>query len=862
MSSPVAFNWNVFPSTKLEANQMLTPLGCIYSPLHPSKLQTTSEALQCSMCRNYINQFIRLDRPNNRWWCPFCGKTTKFPSSFTLPEKQGANDQIPPEIRPSTHGTCEYILPNDISTSKSGAPCVVALVVDQYQHTESLLSKEFDILKQTIADSVDKLPKDTVVLLITFSDIVEIHSPQSGSSTVFTQRELFGDKYNYSKLFKDDKLKSKIISKLNLKGLASVPLDSLLVSNGFLQPPNAALSTYIMGLRPKLTSSFKPPRASGLALFIATSLLSNHSFRNLAGKVCFFASGPATMNPGMIVAETEPIRSHHDVANLSAPRFKDATRFYQTLAYMSVGYQAEEAYNAVYSSSGKLTDYSVQEFKPKFTFDIYTGSLDQVGVYEMKHLAQAGSGNIALADSFASQQFKLQFEKNMSELLTNKVRAKLAITASRGVKIMKAVGHGTELQSSYQSEKYTDYHHEKISDLVTKFDSSLKKRNFTNQWSLGNISEHDAIAFYFEVETASSASRLNATTGVKDVYIQFQTQYWDVETKKTILRVTTIKKETTLSVLAANQVKLSSGHFKLLNTKSLIMKEKAFVEGFDHLAWMVLFTRLLISKIDTTIGFESFEEVVNDVDSALIRMMKFFGGADVSSKSSDNPLDSVDLIYSINGNFKDLPSYSYNLRRNPQLARIFNSSPDETASYHHLFVAADIPTSCVMISPVLYKVVEGELKAVLLDVTSLNEGPGYYVLDSVFNVIIYHQFSSPQAKLALHNSNNEDFLYGDTRNSEELKLVLELVNTELLAGRSVCSKIVLTQSGHSQARFLMARLNPVTDHEETKTESSSWWWMLGRKPTNDMLMTDDVSVGKYYDELLERVKNFKIESDY
>lgn len=862
-SPPVRFNWNVFPSTKLEANQMLTPLGCLYSPLHISTLHSSAQPLKCLVCSNYINPYIRIDRPNRMWWCPFCGKTTRFPENYVLPEKDAPNEDIPVEIRPTGHNTIEYELADDISSGKA-PPFVAVYVVDVYHHTDALESRDFDKLKESIAKSVDSLPPDTLVMLITFSDVVEVHIPEKNDSVVFLTG-LFGKKYDFSRLFTDSTLTKKIESMLQLSSFSSLADTSLLVKNGYLLPVSEKLKLCIDNLRPKLTSSFKPPRSTGLALYLSTMLLSNYSFRNLTGKISLFASGPATLEPGMIVSEEELIRSHHDVANFNAPRFKSASKFYQTLSYISAGYQTLDAYTSVYTSSGKLTNYAVQESRPSFTFDLYAGSLDQVGVYEMKHLAQAGSGNISLSESFASKLFELDLQGNTDQISTEQHRARFTVTTSRGLKVMKAATHGVELQSSYQSDKLSNLHHERISDTVTKFDLSLKKRNFTNQWSLGSLTADDAVAVYFEPETVSSTSMLDAFTGAKDIYIQFRTKFWDIQKNKHILRVTTIKKQTTLAILAANQVKLSSGRFKLINTNSSIIKEKLFMESFDYEAWMVLFTRLLIIKIDTTIGFESFEEVVNDVDAALIRMTKFFGGVKVSTAgTSHNPLENLKLIYSINERFKELPSYSYSLRRNPQLARIFNSSPDETAYYHHLFISADTATSCNMINPKLYRVSSGgKLESVLLDITSLNitEDSAYFVLDSVFNVVVFHQYSDPKRKLALHNSNNDSIIFGDESPREDLAQVLNIINTQLLANRTVRSKVVLTQTGHSQARFLMARLNPVVDREEKPTKSSSWWSFFGGS-ANDVLMTDDVSVSKYYDELLERVKNFALESDY
>lgn len=791
-----------------------------------------------------------------------------FADSFKLPDKGARDAEVPVEIRPSIHNSIDYILPNDVAAASARSQYVVAYVIDTYQHTDTIELREFDCLKNSIADSMVDLPENILVLLITFNDTVEVHLTGQKDAVAFLPELLFLEKYDYTKLFKDETLIDQILEKLAISGKLSGSYDSSsLYNSGLLASNLKSLQEYVRRLKPKLTHSFKPARATGLAVFLTTLLLSSSSFSGLMGKASIFCSGPGTLNPGRIVEESNSLRSHHDVANFKAPHFVSASKFYQTLSYMSSGYLISDAYMAVHSSSGKIVNYSVADFAPRFSFDIYTGSLDQVGVYEMKSLASGGSGNIELTDGFQSPRFVRQLRANTTKILTEKHNCKLTVTTSNGLKVMKAIYTGTELQSSYQSEKHSAMHHEKISDTVTQYDSTMKKRNFTNQWYLGNITDSNTVAVYFEPETVSSSSMLDENSGTKEVFVQFQTKFYDLKSENTILRVTTIRRPTTLSILAENKVKLSNGNYRLVNTRSTILKEKALMETFDYKAWMVLFTRLLINKIDTTIGYELFEEVVNDVDGALIRLTKFFGGLKIDSRSNQNPYENLSLVYSINENFKELPAFSYSLRRNPQLVRIFNSSPDETAYYHHLFIKSETDISCVMIHPNFYKVLPGdELEKLSLDVTSLDtrtKDSQYYILDSVFNIIIFYQYSDPQYKLSLHNSNNDDFIYGNRKDSS-LANTLKLVETKLVQGRSITPRIVLTQTGHSQARFLSARLYPVSNIVEEQASQESRWWnfFAKRSPASQKLMTEDVSVNKYYDELLEKVQNYNIESDY
>lgn len=844
---------------------MLAPLGCMITPAaNLDVVHAEGTPLHCLLCENIVNPYIRIDRANNFWWCPFCRKTTFFPDSFVLPSPGASGATIPPEIRPTPTNTTEYLLPADISGGEPGSekcPLVVAYVVDIYQQVDSLEQQEFESLKRGITKSIALLPKDARVILITFADTVEAHA--ATSSIALSPLVLFPEKFNFAKLLEDSLTIDSVLAKFGLVRQVSATIANCsLEQNGYLLKVNEA-SDVVAALKPKLTSSFKPPRATGLALFVAALFLSLCSFSNLVGNVNLFVSGPATLNPGKIVDEMGSLRSHHDVANFQAPYFKPASKFYRALAHVSSGYLMGDLSVAAHSASGKLTHFGITDKTPTFTVDIYSGSLDQTGVYEMSSLASSGSGAIALLCSFLSVEFDEVIEANTLKFLSSKRKARFTVTTSSGIKIWRMVSHGTSIRSSYQSEKHSASHHDKISDMVTRYDSSFKKRDFTNQWNLGSLQDSDALAVFFEMDLVSSSSALSSH-GVKEVYIQFRTLWWDMEKRRNVLRVTTILRPTTLSILAANGVKSSTGKYKLINQSSTILKEKALIDSFDEKAWMALFTRLLVDKIDTTVGFESFEEVVDEVDQSLIQLTKFYGGLLIDLPSGSNPYDELKQIYSINQNFKNLPSYSYSLRRNPHLVRIFNSSPDETAIYHHIFKRADVESSCTMIRPDFYRVKNGELEKILLDITSLDSDvtePEFYVLDSVVNVTIFYQVKHEEDKLPLHSSDNSDIISGQ-RHIEvpALHLVLESVQEKLVKPRHAKPRVVLTQTGHSQARFLMSRLYPVTDKElEVEDRQTAWWeYIFGKSTPRTSAMAEEVCEKTYYTKLLEEVEAFRL----
>lgn len=843
---------------------MITPLGCVVTPFQDKSVPfSTSVPITCSLCGSYINSHIRIDRANRMWWCPICRKTTFLPEDFNLHEKNSPELEIGLEIRPSEHNTVDYLLPKDITfNSRTLAnDFIVTYIIDLYQSTDSIELQEFSSLMNAIALSIRTLPANAQILLVTFSDDVEIHQPEIKDSIKITPESFMGDNDDCSKVFTDMSIIGKIFSRLCPEGSSVTPKKFDMKTLRVLLRPGEDLIGYLKSLKPKLTQSLKPSRSTGLAIFLAVLLCNKFSRPNTLGKIITFLGGPGTLNPGKIVSLNENIRSHQDIANFKAPHFTAASKFYKALGYISVGYAPLDAYKCAYSTAGKLVDFVVSENAPKFSVDIYTGSLDQVGIYEMRTLSDAGGGSLFISESFSSTHFQESLQRNFVGFLANKHICKLTLVSSRGVKVMKMVGKGTELQSSYQSAKLSDFHFDRISDTVTRFDSSLKKKNSTNQWHLGNVALNDTFAIFFEVEAASSSSKLNLDNSANEAFIQLQFKFWCMARNAMMLRIVTIKRPTSLAVLVANKVKLSNGNPSLLHTKANIAKERMLLEGFNANVWMTLLTRLLISKIDTSIGYENFDGIMDEVDRSLVKLLYCYGGVTVKSGTGENPHEEFKQVYSMSERFTILPDLAYNLRRNPQLISIFNSSPDETAFNHHIFSRCNPEISCRMISPKLYRVdnqglVNLPLKNESLSISSRHL---YFVLDCICHLIIFNQFSLPEDKLPLHHSSNDHTKLAQS--NATFSDVFQTVKSHLLCDRSINPKIIVTQNGHSQARFLFSRLEPMNVIEGDRTEANPKWWdildLFGLKRST---MKSDISFSQFNKDVLKRVKSFSMEN--
>lgn len=863
------FNWNVVPSTRLEASRISAPLGCLFTPFQGPYASHNGAPIACS-CGAYINPFIKLERTKRMWWCPLCHTLSTLPADYVLPAPAASDREIPVELRLDSISV-DYTLPLDISDrSVPNTARIYAFVVDLYQHTDDISDVEgssFAGLKRALIGALSNLPPDSFVFLITLDESVAVHRIHENSFVAFAGDELFdrNPRYDFKNIFDDILVQKRLFGKLEIDPKLTEDCEkSALVQKGYLIRLNngSAITDYVSRLSPTPTNTYKPLRSTGLACFITTVLLSQATYQNMIGRVFLFLGGPGTLNPGMILNTTHSrhnIRSHNNINQLLVTGLVRSQKFYQTLALAATGYSLKDASWATRSSSRKITDHSKADYQPTFSFNLFSGSHDQVGIYEMSSLAVDTCGFVSINESFASKHFNATLGACIKPMETPRYNATMTITTSLNLKISKVLSHGTPLQSSYsRNEKSFGLHNERISDTLSKFDSSLKKRYFTNRWWYNDISDPASAAVFFEPQTVSSTKKLDYAKGLQEALVQFLIKSWDASLRRWKLRVTTIKKPTTIAI--ATRLR-HPGH------PAAVLIEEEFLKCLDVETWTVLLTRLLVDRNNLVVGYDSFEDIVKRVDECLIQLLHHFGGLslDLDPKPSDIPI-SLTTKYVLNDHLKSLPAIFYHLRRNPQLINIFNSSPDETAYNIAWFMRANTENSLTMIKPKFYLLGEKTVAVPLALDTLGRARPGQFlVFDSLFNIIVYYNYREAHEKLSLHPSNNEDILFGD---DETYKAPLAFVKS-LTALRLLPSKIVITQTNHSQARFLMARLSP-KDREVVSKQPERGFWStafaslsLSSDPVylDRMLMTDELSLQEYYDGLIELVKNHRTGDD-
>jgi len=159
----VRLSWNVWPSSKQEAQNAVIPLGCLYSPFHQSQSIpiVNYEPVLCSgTCRTILNPFCDVDYNAKSWTCPFCYRRNHLPPHYSIITETN----LPIELIPNVT-TLEYLLPRAVAL-----PPVFLFVVDT-----ALPAQDLDPLKDTLLMGLSLIPQNALVGLITFGSTVQVH---------------------------------------------------------------------------------------------------------------------------------------------------------------------------------------------------------------------------------------------------------------------------------------------------------------------------------------------------------------------------------------------------------------------------------------------------------------------------------------------------------------------------------------------------------------------------------------------------------------------------------------------------------------------------------------------------------------
>lgn len=802
----VRLSWNTLPKSKLQHQRNVIPLASMYTPLNnkspqPCPLADKSQILRCRQCFSFLNPYVVAN--SGVWYCQFC--------EFGNVLEQDANGNFPLSINPDS-STIEYV-----TGRLSKFPPIFFYVVDTCFEVEDV-EDAYQSLKESLLLSLSQLPENALVGFISYGKHVQIHeiNPMNGPKI----HTFNGNKdYNLEQL-----QKSLGILLSNLKHQSESQLfgpiaDMFLLSINMAEYQiSSIIESLVTNTFPHHTMKQRPLRATGSALNIAslllTSILGNHG--TTGGHILTFVAGACTYGPGKIVGEylKEPMRSHHDIDRsnkLQLPSVPNPiTSRHNTKVDFSLVTNAKKFYKKITSNLVKLG----------LSCNFFIGSYDQVGLYEMDEVCYKTGGVVIMSDSFNTSIFKQSFIKffqkqqpilddndenqpEEGEYLDMGFNATLEVRTSKDLQIQGLIGNATSLPYN-KSNRY----------IEQSVSSQPIGESNTNSWKLFNVNPQSTYAIYFDKLDSS---------GFGATFIQYIFHYQH-PSGELRLKVTTIP----LSVIADSD---------LVNLES----------GFDQETALVILARDAINKLQLSNNPDTTAKTVVESGAILKQLDKIL--VDFCTRFAIYTKGRLES-FKLSSTYAMLPQFMYHLRRS-QFIQVFNNSPDETSYVRHVFMHEDVTNSLIMIQPSLlsYDVdtygsvdettgeVNNDPEPVLLDSMSLGSQK-ILLLDTFFQILIYHGSKVTEWRKANYH-NLEGYEY--------FKAFLEAPKREameILMDRFPLPRFIDCDEGGSQARFLMAKLNPSTSYATNPNH------MYGSSINTQLdVLTDDISLQLYMDHI-------------
>lgn len=521
----------------------------------------------------------------------------------------------------------------------------------------------------------------------------------------------------------------------------------------------------------------RPARCTGAACAVAACVL-GACCGGVPARVVLLVGGPATEGPGAVASKDlgDPVRSHKDVAKEGAPLYGPACAFYATLA-----------------SSLAAAGHAL---------DVFACALDQVGLAEMRPAVDTTGGCCVLAESFGCDVFRASF----SRLFAGHGSPPGAPPAAADAPLPLGLASGCVVEVVTSRDVRVEgclgpvASHAKatpgVSDKVTGCGG-------TSAWRAACLGADTTLAFFFEAAApggrdgggGKGGGAGEGAPGADQLYVQFVTTYADCGGCWRT-RVTTATR------------RWCDG----ASTPELAM-------GFDQEAAAALVARLCVWKM----GAEDEFDPTRWLDRGLIRLCARFGDYRKDEAAS----------FALSPSFSLYPQFVFNLRRSSFVAA-FNSSPDETAFVRTLLQRASTAAALTMMQPSLMSYsFGGAAEPVLLDVASILPDR-VLLLDAYFSVVVFHGSQCAAWRKAGYAAQPEHAAFA------QLLAAPRADAAAIVATRFPRPRTVDCDAGGSQARFLLARLNPSSTYASTSFAPGGG---------GDVALTDDVSLSVFMSHL-------------
>eukprot|EP00249_Psilotum_nudum_P023949 c29037_g1_i2 orf=226-2505(+) len=412
--------------------------------------------------------------------------------------------------------------------------------------------------------------------------------------------------------------------------------------------------------------------------------------------------------------------------------------------------------------------------------DLFACALDQVGVAEVKVAVEKTGGLVVLAESFGHPVFKDSFKRVFEAgdyVLGLSFNGIFEVNCSKDVKIQGIIGPCASLEKKG----------------VSTSDTVIGQGN-TIAWKMCGLDRNTSLAIFFEVVPKEISNALTQPMA-QQFFFQFTTYYQHSEGKMR-LRSTTVSRRWVDGAQSTEDL----------------------VSGFDQETAAVIMTRLASFKMETEEEFDA----TRWLDRSLIRLSSRFGDYRKDDPSS----------FSFSSKFAIYPQFIFHLRRS-QFVQVFNNSPDETAYYRMVLCRENVNNSVAMIQPSLISYsFNSPPEPVLLDVAAIS-GDRILLLDAYFSVVIFHGMTISQWRNAGYQDQLEHQAFAQLLQAPRDDA--DAISKE----RFPVPRLVICDQHASQARFLLAKLNP------SATYSSN----SGVAPGGEIIFTDDVSFQVFMEHL-------------
>ena len=416
--------------------------------------------------------------------------------------------------------------------------------------------------------------------------------------------------------------------------------------------------------------------------------------------------------------------------------------------------------------------------------DVFACSLDQVGMLEMKVAVEKTGGLMVLGDSFGQSVFKESLRRMFR-------RHPDDVPMDGGSMIM---GFAAQMECLTSREF-------KVAGAIGPINSLNKNGpnvaetpigvGGTNSWSIGGIDSSTTVAVYFEITNSAT----NPLPAHKRRFVQFVTKYQH-SSGKIRLRTSTLCGPWHSEPNDLAPIKCS----------------------FDQEAAAVCLARLAVFRTET----EEVSDILRWVDRSLIRLCAKFADYRADDPSS----------FRLTPEFSIYPQFMFHLRRS-QFLQLFNSSPDESAYYRYVLIREPTTNSLVMLQPSLLSYgFQGPPQPVLLDSQSVRQDT-ILLLDTFFHVVVFHGETVAAWREQKYHEQEEH------ENFRNLLSAPQADAQMIMDSRFPVPRYIVCDQHKSEARFLMAKLNPSVTHNSTDSG--------GGQP----IFTDDVSLKVFMEHLMK-----------